>query len=121
MGGREFSAVNRTSTGEDAESLFAAVGGMQRYVPAEVSAPAGEPINTYPSGQFVIEECPGGYEGRTRPLPGSVAVSSKVEIPDLDKVMTDDDAKLREHLGQTADVETRLTETLQQALQQGEQ
>lgn len=69
----EFSPVDRRVVGEDAESLFAAVGGMQRYVPAEVSAPVGEPVNVYPEDQFDIQECPGGYEGRTRPLPSPEA------------------------------------------------
>ena len=61
-----------------------------------------------------------GFEGRTLPLPGSVAVSSVAEVSDFDRTVADDDPKLRGHLERTTDVEARLTETLQ-ALQQGEQ
>lgn len=63
----EFSAVNRTAAGDDAETSFVSVRGPMHLVPhAEegIDTPAPQhPIRA----DFVIKECVNGFEGYTLP------------------------------------------------------
>lgn len=58
---------------EDVASDYSVSGGpgAQPYVSVEGYAVNDKPVGGYPEDQFVIMECPGGYEGRSLPLPGS--------------------------------------------------
>lgn len=58
---------------DDTPSTFSASYGPQHPAQAEGNREILEPVSAYPDDQFVITECPGGYEGRSLPLPGSDA------------------------------------------------